>query len=90
MKEYQIVTPCYHSLVQISTLVVAQSLAQLPQQAGGYRFESILGTFISSLTFPSFSPFFLVVTLSHAHTQVNKHNHIPHTKRYIKSQPPLK
>ena len=32
MKEYQIVTPCYHLLAQISTLVVLQSLAQLPQK----------------------------------------------------------
>ena len=32
MKEYQIVTPYYHLLAQISTLVVVQSLTQLPHK----------------------------------------------------------
>ena len=37
MKKYQIVTPRYHLLAQISTLVVVQSLAQLhlKQEATG-------------------------------------------------------
>ena len=60
MKQYHIVTPCYHLLAQIDTLVVVQSLAQLPT-ACGYRFESIYSGDFFQVNFPFFFTLFLIL-----------------------------